>query len=79
MVLVLGPDPLLRQLQAGEVLGVAAELDVHATAGHVRRDRHRARLAGLGDDLGLARGVLGLGVQHRVLDPHVPQALAEQL
>ena len=74
VVLVIGPDPHLCQLQAGEMLGVATELDVHTAAGHVRGDRHRSRLAGLGDDLGLARGVLGLGVQHRVLDPHAPSS-----
>ena len=36
-------------------------------------------LTGLGDDLRLARGVLGLGVQHRVLDPALRQALGQQL
>ena len=70
---------LAGELLVGEVLGVAAELDVDAAAGHVGGDRHRAGLAGLGDDLGLARGVLGLGVQHRVLDPALGQALGEQL
>ena len=63
----------------GQVLGVAAELDVDAAAGHVGGDRDRARLAGLGDDLGLAGGVLGLGVQDRVRDAALGQALAEQL
>ena len=50
------------------MLGVAAELDVDAAAGHVGGDRDRAGRAGLGDDLALALGVLGLGVEHRVLD-----------
>ena len=70
---------LLGELQARQVLGVAAKLDVHAAAGHVRRDRHPAGLAGLRDDLGLARGVLGLGVQDGVLDPALLQTLAQQL
>ena len=47
-------------------LGVAAEQDVGAAAGHVGGDRHRALAAGLRDDLGLLRVVLG--VQHDVLD-----------
>ena len=50
------------------MLGVAAELDVDAAAGHVGGDRDRAGAAGLGDDLALALGVLGLGVEHRVRD-----------
>jgi hypothetical protein len=58
---------------------VAAELDVDAAAGHVRRDRDRAGLAGLGHDLGLALGVLGLGVEDRVLDAAALELLAEQL
>ena len=37
-------------LLAREVLGVAAEQDVDASAGHVRRDGDRALAAGLGDD-----------------------------
>jgi hypothetical protein len=61
-------EPQLGQLEPGQVLGVAAELDVHAAAGHVRRDGHGAGLAGLGDDLRLALGVLGLGVEDRVRD-----------
>ena len=35
--------------------------------------------AGLGDRLALALGVLGLGVEHRVLDPLARQLLGEQL
>ena len=34
---------------------------------------------GLGDDRALALGVLGLGVEHRVRDAHLAQALGEQL
>ena len=48
---VAGLQAQLRELALREVLGVAAELDVDAAAGHVRRDRHGAGLAGLGDDL----------------------------
>jgi hypothetical protein len=47
-------------------LEVAAELYVGAAAGHVRRDRHGARPAGLHDDLGLA--LVEFGVQHLVRD-----------
>ena len=43
-----------------------AELDVGAAAGHVGGDRHLARLAGLGDDLGL--DLVVLGVEDLVLD-----------
>src|SRR5207244_5295034 len=42
--------------------------DVGAAAGHVRRYRHRTQSARLGDDLGLAAGVFGLGVEPFVLD-----------
>ena len=51
----------------GHELGVAAEDDVGAAAGHVGGDRHAALPAGLGDDLGLALVVLG--VQDLVRDP----------
>ena len=46
-------------------LGVAAEQNVGAAAGHVGGDGHRALAAGLGDELGFL-GVV-LGVQHDVL------------
>ncbi len=70
-------DPfLLRHVEAGGVfvlqlgpghrLGVAAEDDVGAAAGHVGGDGHGVFAAGLGDDLGLAFVVLG--VEHLVLD-----------
>ena len=68
-----------RELALREVLGVAAELDVDAAARHVRRDRHGAGLAGLGDDLRLALGVLGLGVEHRVLDAVLVEDARQQL
>ena len=60
------------QLGPGHRLGIAAEDDVGAAAGHVRGDRDGAFAAGLGDDLGLALVVLG--VEHFVLDA----ALVEQ-
>ena len=69
---VAGLEAELGQLEPGEVLRVAAELDVDAAAGHVRRDRDRAGLPGLGDDLGLALGVLGLGVEDGVRDAALP-------
>ena len=69
----------LRQLELREVLGVAAELDVDAAAGHVGGDRHRAGAARLGDDLALALGVLRLGVQHRVRDAALAQLLGQHL
>ena len=47
-------------------LEIAAELDVGAAAGHVGGDGHRARHAGLGDDVGLLLVVAG--VQHLVRD-----------
>ena len=47
-------------------LGIAAEHDVGAAAGHVGRDRDGARRARLGDDLGLA--LVELGVQDDVRD-----------
>ena len=74
-----GLELLLAQRHLGEVLGVAAQLDVHAAAGHVGGDRDRAGAARLGDGLALALGVLGLGVQHRVLDALLGQHRGQQL
>ena len=68
-----GSTPFLLQHLLGEELGVAAEQDVGAAAGHVGGDGDRALAAGLGDDLRLALVVLG--VEHVVRDP----ALLEQL
>ncbi len=53
-------------VQAAELAHAVAELDVDAAAGHVRRDRDGADLAGVLDDLGLA--LVLLGVQHVVRD-----------
>ncbi len=69
----------LGQLNAGQVLGVAAELDVDAAAGHVGRDRDGERAARLRDHLALPLGVLGLRVQHRVRDAAPAQLLREHL
>ena len=41
-------------VEAAELAHALAELDVDAAAGHVGRDRDRAGLAGVRDDLGLA-------------------------
>ena len=45
-------------VEAAELEHALAELDVDAAAGHVRRDRDRAGLARVLDDLGLARVLL---------------------
>ena len=57
-------------------LGVAAQQDVGAAAGHVGRDGDRADAARLGDDLGLALVVLG--VQHLVRDAPALQRSASR-
>src|SRR4029077_657045 len=54
-----------------------AELDVDAAAGHVLRDRDRAPLARVLDDLGLARVLLR--VEDVVLDPPACEELGEVL
>src|SRR5439155_21750085 len=77
-VRVAGLQAELAQLELGQVLGVAAELDVDAAARHVGRDGHRAGLAGLGHDLALALRVLGLGVEHGVLDAAPVQLRGQQ-
>ena len=64
--------PPRRGLLPRHVLGVAAEQDVGAAAGHVGGDRDVVLAAGLRDDLGFLRVVLR--VQHDVLDA----ALLEQ-
>ncbi len=55
---------LVLQQGPGHGLGIAAEDDVGAAAGHVRGDGHGLHAAGLGHDLGLALVVLG--VEHLV-------------
>ena len=59
-------------VQPAEVGDALSEQDVDTAAGHVRGERHRAALAGVGDDQRLALVVLG--VQDLVLDP-VPAEL----
>ena len=61
------------------MFGVAAELDVDAAAGHVGGDHHLALAARLGDQLALSFGVLGLGVEDRVLDPVALERLGDHL
>src|SRR4051794_2495138 len=78
-VRIAGLEAQLAQLDLGQVLGIAAELDVDAAARHVRRDRHRAGPARLGHDVRLAGGVLGLGVEDRVVDALAAQLVGQQL
>ena len=54
----------LDQVLPGHELGVAAEQDVGAAAGHVGGDGDHAEAAGLGDDLRLL--LVELGVEHDV-------------
>ena len=61
--------------EAAERLDAFAELDIRAAAGHVRRDRDRAHLAGIGDNLRFAFMVLR--IQHVVLDAEVVEDGAE--
>ena len=65
------------ELGPGHGLGIAAEDDVGAAAGHVRGDGHGAQPAGLGDDLGLALVVLG--VEDVVGDAPLLQQARDQL
>ena len=55
-----------RELLDDPHVGIAAELDVGAPPGHVGGDGDRARLARLGDDIGLLLVIAG--VEHAVLD-----------
>src|SRR4029078_4527338 len=57
--------------QPADVEHALAELDVDAAAGHVRRDRDRAGLAGVRDDLALA--LVLLRVQDVVRDAAPPR------
>ena len=66
-----------QRLLARHELGVPAEQDVGAAARHVGGDRHGALAAGLGDDLGFLRVVLG--VEHDVLDAAQLQQLRQPL
>src|SRR4029077_11614324 len=64
-------------VEPADVDHAVSELDVDAAAGHVRRDRDRAPLARVLDDLGLARVLLR--VEDVVLDPLARQELGEVL
>ena len=52
-----------------------AQLDVRTAAGHVGRDRHLTRLAGLGDNLRLA--LMIFCIQHVVFDPRAGQIFTQ--
>ena len=64
-------------VEPAELDDALAELDVDAAAGHVRRDRDRAGLACVLDDLALA--LVLLGVQDVVRDPLSREQLREIL
>ena len=64
-------------VQAAERADLVVDLDVDAAACHVRRDRHRPAVAGVLDDLGLARVLFR--VQDRVRDALALQQLAQVL
>ena len=73
-----GPAGIVGQLALDAHVGVAAELDVGAAAGHVGGDGDRARHAGLGDDIGFLLVIAG--VEHlEVLDAVLAQALGQLL
>ena len=61
-----GIEALGEHVTLGEALGVAAEEDVDAAAGHVGGHGDRIEPAGLGDDVRLTRVLLG--VEHLVGD-----------
>src|SRR4051794_23338938 len=73
----LGAVALLEDLLAGEQLGVAAEDDVDAAAGHVRGDGDGTEPARLGHDLCLTRVLLG--VEYLVLDAALAHHPGQQL
>ena len=66
---------LLRHPVLEQHVGVAAELNVGAAAGHVGGDGHRAGNAGLGDDMRLLLVIAG--VQHLVRDLVLLQELRQ--
>ena len=68
---------LLDQFLAGHELGVAAEQNVGAAAGHVGGDGDHAEAAGLGHDFGFA--LVELGVQHDVADAFAREDAGEPL
>ena len=74
---VVGMRAVAAALGEREHLGVAAEHDVGAAAGHVGRDRDGALAPGLRHDLGLA--LVLLGVQHVVPDAVLGELAREHL
>ncbi len=66
---------LADEILAGHELGVAAEQDVGAAAGHVGGDGDHAETAGLGDDLGFL--LVELGVEDDVADALALEDLAK--
>src|SRR5438874_6532719 len=64
-------------MQSAAVRHARAEHDIRAAAGHVGGDRHRAGLAGIGDDQRLA--LVLLGVEHLVRDSTLLQQPGETL
>ncbi len=52
---------------------------LNAATGHVGGDHHGALATGFGDPLALSLGVLGLGVEHRVLDSVALQLAGDHL
>ena len=67
----------LHQVGPGQVLGVAAQHDVSAAAGHVGGHGDGAQLAGLGHDLGFL--LMVLGVEEVVGDALPGQQMAQKL
>ena len=76
-LLALDVDALGRQLVLGQQLGIAAEDDVDATAGHVGGDGDAAAPAGLGHDLRLPEVLLR--IQHVVRHPPLLEQARQQL
>ncbi len=68
---------LADEVLAGHEVGVAAEQDVGAAAGHVGGDGDHAEAAGLGDDLGFL--LVELGVEDDVADALALEDVGEQL
>ena len=72
-----GRCPCSRSVVVGQELGVAAQDDVGAAAGHVGGHRDRALAPGQGDDRRLP--LVLLGVQHLVLDAGLLQHRGQDL
>ena len=68
-------EPVLLELFAGQVFGVAAQQDIDAAARHVGGDGHGVEPSGLGYDLGFHFVVLG--VEDDVADALLAQEIAQ--